>query len=140
MQDSFGFHSIRLLVHVPFVTGNGDLIQRGKKTPEIECIKVFQRLQVFNASQTILLQIPEHLLQMKRIATNSKLGTSSSISQVPHLDLLYQENGWGQSAFDMKPESRERIESLERVECEKGRLLGDDQESAKARKEGLTGN
>ncbi len=95
---------------------------------------------MFYALQTILLQIPEHLLNMKRIATNSKLETSSSILQVPNLDLLYQENGWGQSAFDMKPESRECIESLEPVECEKGRLLGDDQESAKARKEGLTGN
>jgi chaperone required for assembly of F1-ATPase len=60
---------------------------------------------VFYASQTILLEIPEHLLHMKRIATNSKLETSS-ILQVPNLDLLYQENGWGQSAFDMKPESK----------------------------------
>ncbi len=95
---------------------------------------------MFYASQTILLQIPEHLLQRKGIATNSKLETSSSILQVPNLDLLYQENGWGQSPFDMKPELRECIESLEPVECEKGRLLRDDQESAKARKEGLTDN
>jgi hypothetical protein len=40
----------------------------------------------------------------------------------------------------MKPKSKECKENLEPIECEKGNLLGDDQENAKARKERLIGN
>jgi hypothetical protein len=33
---------------------------------------------------------------------------------------------WGQITFDMKLKSKERKENLEPIECEKGKLLGDD--------------